>query len=917
MAPQFKRLDPAAYAAGPTEGAQTKTAREQAGLKGDILSNVGKGQDIAESRETLRYKGPKAAADLTDARLKSIRDMQTNARDELKTFEGLEVVKTYEQGMRYFATALTVPKGAVGDQELVTLAAKVQDPTGAVMEGDVKRYNNVQVALDRLPQAIQNEFMRTGKFTPETRNEIIAFMRNRVDTYRAPYEETRAGFRSRIEDFNAQVAPLKIKPILPDKILPPDPLKIYAPKINAYDQRQEGQRIAAEREAGGPRVGIDERLPAGASITGEPVQGFRFNPETEAKMLAYDRSPDATPEGATKLMVEAAVKEGLIGPEQQQSYAAATLANMREFFKQPPEVRAQVGSINYSDIDRAATENAGLFASVAQAASNIPESSAALLQGFVNLPASVKTLGEAAAAVIGGDQNDPTVKAITAMLEDRYGSLDALKRTAITDPVGIAGDLSMVLTAGGSTAARLPGMAGRIGEGVATAGRALDPVSAAVGLVTEGAPAAFRAAQQRAPGAVQGLGNLPSEIAGFPSGAGGVALREATGAGFERGVTGAPTPRTEALTGEMRSPGEGGETLLNAARSAVQNLRDQGAADYNRLMQQFGQSPKPLDITTVQARLQQLKPRSYDTWSQRRGERPPVHRAWEQMNDFVNEYAGMAQKNPNLLLPLEMDQFKQDLFDVGSRLGGNYDRDAARIASGAYNAVRQELVRHDNIYADAMRAYEGPALEAKQLEATFGLAAGRGKQPNIESVSRRLQAAMRNNANVGYGTREQQARRLNELDPDRTIIPTLAGSQLSSIKPRGLQSAVSAGLGGVGALLNPAALLFAPAFSPRVMGEAAYGLGRLAGTATRAGQEVAGSDIGRGIATAGRGLADLYQKYPTVALAGAELGARGEDVEQQALMERYGEPGVPLLPRDKFDEELEKLRLLREYGLLD
>lgn len=917
MAPQFKRLDPAAYAAGPTEGAKTKTAREQVGLTGDVLANVQKGQAIRESGATLQFKGPKAAADLTDAQLKSIRDMQTNARDELKTFEGLEVVKTYEQGMRYFATALTVPRGAVGDQELVTLAAKVQDPTGAVMEGDVKRYNNVQVALDRLPQAIQNEFMRTGKFTPETRNEIIAFMRNRVDTYRAPYEETRAGFRSRIEDFNAQVAPLKIKPILPDKILPPDPLKIYAPKIRAYDQRQEGQRIAAEREAGGPRVGIDERLPAGASITGEPVQGFRFNPETEAKMLAYDRSPDATPEGATKLMVEAAVKEGLIGPEQQQSYAAATLANMREFFKQPPEVRAQVGSVNYEAVDRAATENAGLFASVAQAASNIPESSAALLQGFVNLPASVQTLGQAAAAVIGGDQNDPTVKAITAMLEDRYGSLDALKRTAITDPVGIAGDLSMVLTAGGSAAARLPGMAGRIGEGVATAGRVLDPLSAAVGLATEGAPAAFRAAQQRAPNAMQGLGDLPSEIAGFPSGAGGAALREATGAGFERGVTGAPTPRTEALTTEMRSPGESGQALLDAARGAVRNLRDQGSANYNRLMQQFGQNPSPLDISTVQARVQQLKPRSYDTWSQRQGDRPPVHRAWEQMNDFVNEYAGMAQQNPNLLLPLEMDQFKQDLFDVGSRVGGAYDRDAARIASGAYNAVRQELVRHDPIYADAMREYETVAREAKDLEATFGLSAPRGKQPNVESVSRRLQAAMRNNANVGYGTREQQARRLNELDPDRTIIPTLAGSQLSSIKPRGLQSAVSAGLGGVGALLNPAALLAAPAFSPRVMGEAAYGAGRLAGTATRAGQEVAGSDIGRGIATAGRGLADLYQKYPTLALGAAELGARGEDVEQQALMERYGEPGVPLLPRDKFDEELEKLRLLREYGMLD
>jgi hypothetical protein len=895
--------------------AADKAGKEDVTRRGTELSNVQKGQDIQESGATLPFKGPKAAADLTDAQLKTLRDLQANARDELKTFEGLEVAKTYDQGMRYFATALTVPIGRAGDQDLVTLAAKVQDPTGAVMQGDIERYNNIQVALQYLPQVFRDQFLNEGKFSPEARRDIIAFMRNRVDTYRAPYEQTRANFEQRIGGFNEQVAALGAKPIDASKILPPDPLKLYAPKISAYDQRQEGQRIAAERAAGGPRVGIDERIPEGAQITGEPVQGFRFNPETEAKLLAYDRSPDATPEGATKLMVEAAVKEGLIKPEQQQSYGAATLANMREFFKQPPEVRAQVGNVDYAAIDRAATENAGLGASVSQGFRNLPESGAQMLQGFINLPSTVQTMGQAAAAVMGGDENDPTVKAMAAMLEDRYGSLAALKRTAITDPVGIAGDLSMVLTGGGSAAARLPGMAGRFGEGVASTGRLLDPLSGAIGLATEGAPAAYRAAQQRTPGAVRGLGDLPSELAGFPSGAGGAALREAAGAGFERGVTGAPTPGSRALTTEMRQPGESGQAILDAARSGVRNLRDQGAANYNRLMQQFGLNPTPLDITTVQARMQQLKPRSFDTWAQRQGPRPADHLAWQQMNDFVEEYAGMAQRDPNLLLPLEMDQFKQDLFDVGSRVGGAFDRDAARIASGAYNAVRQELVRHDPIYADAMRAFETVALEAKQLETTFGLAAARGKQPNVESVSRRLQAAMRNNANVGYGTRERQARRLNELDPDGTIIPTLAGAQLSALRPRGLNSAVALGLGS--ATMNPAVLLAAPAFIPRVVGETAYGAGRLAGTATRAGRRAAQSDLGQASIRLGEAAADLYQRRPTLALGAAQLGARGEDVERQALMERYGEEGVPLLPRDKFDEELEKARLLREYGLLD
>jgi hypothetical protein len=51
-------------------------------------------------------------------------------------------------------------------------------------------------------------------------------------------------------------------------------------------------------------------------------------------------------------------------------------------------------------------------------------------------------------------------------------------------------------------------LAGRVGTGVATFGRAIDPLSAAVSAVTEGIPAAYRAAEQRMPGAVQGNGQI-------------------------------------------------------------------------------------------------------------------------------------------------------------------------------------------------------------------------------------------------------------------------------------------------------------------------------------------------------------------------------------------------------------------------
>jgi hypothetical protein len=58
----------------------------------------------------------------------------------------------------------------------------------------------------------------------------------------------------------------------------------------------------------------------------------------------------------------------------------------------------------------------------------------------------------------------------------RYGSVESAKRTFSKDPIGFLADASMALTVGGFAAARLPGVAGKVGEAVQLAGRAIDPM---------------------------------------------------------------------------------------------------------------------------------------------------------------------------------------------------------------------------------------------------------------------------------------------------------------------------------------------------------------------------------------------------------------------------------------------------------
>jgi hypothetical protein len=280
--------------------------------------------------------------------------------------------------------------------------------------------------------------------------------------------------------------------------------------------------------------------------------------------------------------------------------------------------------------------------------------------------------------------------------------------------------------------------------------------------------------------------------------------------------------------------------------------------------------------------MQQLKPKSYDTWSSRKGERPADHLAWEKMNSFVQEYAQKAAADPSLLLPLSMDQFKRDVYDIGSKINGAVDSKAAGIAKQTYNAVRQELVNHDDFYREIMRDYEKAANEVQQIEKSFSL----GSAASVDTSARKLQSIFRNNVNTGFGARTAQAERMFEMDPSGVLEATLAGQTMSAFPPRGI-SKVSPALGN-------ATLLAAPLFSPRAVGEMAYGAGRVAGTGARAFDAITGSKVGQGLGAAGTGLAELYQKYPELFLAGTQAGTMLDKIDAQALADKY--VGAPVVP---------------------
>jgi hypothetical protein len=533
---------------------------------------------------------------------------------------------------------------------------------------------------------------------------------------------------------------------------------------------------------------------------------------------------------------------------------------------------------------------------------NLPRSTAeevgGIFEAFINPVQTAKSIGSLGGALLSkmgvADFDESSADALGQYYANKYGSIEGFKKELANNPASILADVATVLTAGAGTVTKLglPAKIAKLGRRadvaqkfVGAVARNVDPITAMTNLVTKAVPAVVKATGK-------GTGKVVTSTLGLTTGAGGDAITEATKVGFERGAAGAPTSASKAFLEAMRNPAASADEVVQLARDAVGNLRQQASQRYLDKMAQFGKNPVPLDISRVRQRITAIKPASYDTWKDSQGPRPSSHRAWETMNQFVDEYAYNATQDPSLLNPLALDQFKQDLYDVGSKVGGAYDRDAARIAGTAYSAVKDELVNHDRLYADAMKDYENAATQAQQLESTFSLAAGRGKKPNIETAGRKLAQTLRNNVNTNFGTRRAQVDELAALDPTGKLLPSLSGQALNSWEPRGFGRATSGaaaatGLAGIGLNMVPMAmevpgylsganLATLPLMSPRTVGEAAYFGGRAAGTVGRLTEPVT-SRFGQSIDR----LADLQSKYrdPLVysGFAAQNIGAMQEE----------------------------------------
>jgi hypothetical protein len=372
--------------------------------------------------------------------------------------------------------------------------------------------------------------------------------------------------------------------------------------------------------------------------------------------------------------------------------------------------------------------------------------------------------------------------AVVDFFGDRYGGAENVKRTLAEDPVGMAADVASVLSGVGTTT-RVPA--------ISRAASFVDPINAAV----RGTKVVGK--------------HVVAPVVGITTGAGGDAVRAAGRAGYQG---------NRAFVENMRG-NAGINDTIDMAQSAMGQMRKERSEAYRSGMEAVKASDTPISYGSIEKAMAEAHERAYY-----RG--VPIDevaaKTLDEIRAKVSQFREVAKSGPadtSYRAAEGLDALKQAVGEIRQRTQPNTK--ARSVADHVYNTIKSEITRQVPEYARTMKAYSQASDRLNDLTKTFSL----GERAAPDTTARKLQSVMRNNVNTNYGRRTRLMDELARYEPD--LPAALAGQTMSSVTPRGLQSlgATGVGIGGI-THLNPYAAALLPFFSPRLMGEAAYGIGR-------------------------------------------------------------------------------------------
>lgn len=428
-----------------------------------------------------------------------------------------------------------------------------------------------------------------------------------------------------------------------------------------------------------------------------------------------------------------------------------------------------------------------------------------------------------------------------------YGTTSGFKKALEEDPFRVLGDISLMATGGASLATRVPSASAQ------AAGR----VASKVAEVTNPMTAAGYVASKTLPT----VGNISANLIGLTTGVGPETVKTA----YESGVKGAEAFRQN-IRGEVPKT-----DVLDEARQALQTMRESKSTAYQQGIGTTAADTTKLNFKPIDDAFLKIKSTLYE------GNRAKVGQ--DQLNKVaeVEQVLNEWRADPSAHTAIGLDALKQRIDAIYP--DSPMQKQAQRVITETRKKVYDTIVQQSPEYAKTMADYEKAISIEKEIERALSL----NKNASADTALRKLTSLARNNVNANYGYRLDLAKAL-EQQGNVDLLPSIAGQSMSATLPRGLApqvagaAAIPSAIQSFASGVTPLSLAAAPFFSPRLMGEAAYGLG----SAQRALQQSALSRnvMSPTIANAQR-LASQVPMTPEQARLAALVASRAGAIQQQ------------------------------------
>jgi hypothetical protein len=424
-------------------------------------------------------------------------------------------------------------------------------------------------------------------------------------------------------------------------------------------------------------------------------------------------------------------------------------------------------------------------------------------------------------------------RALGRLFLERYGSLDALKKTIATDPVGFMADASTaiggegMLLRGAEMGAKAGGLtktAGAIGKAAKVAEKTAEFTNPA-DLAGKGLRGTGRAAWQ-----------VGTNTWGVATGTGGGAIRRA----FETSGSRLMDPqRYEAFVKSFTQETPPAE-VASYAEKAVSELRRERGQAYTREMATIKANQTPLDFRKIDdALIDEINSHTTVTNSGIRiGNSEIGDAALKDVEKVLQEFRNLPPSDFTVEIA---DAMKKKLGKLAEKSEykdqfGNPNAGGV-VINGVKQAVTGVITNESPEYAKVMRQYEIASDQIKEIQKELSL----GRDANAGLILRKLQSGLRNNVSTAYAHRKELIEFLEE-NGSPYLADMLSGMALSEGTSRGGMGRLFTGLAASdvafgGKLIGAAGLA---ATSPRVAGQAARAIG------TAASPFVAATEMARG-----------------------------------------------------------------------